>query len=311
MDLCQLSVDRRAIFHALLSLTMLFGTAAVADGRRSNEGRIDVVELPSPILSRPIRASVYLPGAYYNDGKRRFPVVYLLHGHGDDHTAWSRLGQIKSTLDRMIAEGSLKPLIAVMPDAGKSWYVNDARTNGDGYGHVFDAFRSNLLDAVDQRFRSIPCRHGRAIGGLSMGGYGALLLGLAEPVRFISVFSLSGAVYSARAIDDPRRSVRLRALFGGVHGEPVSQQRLKEWSIFGRLRAIVPTVKTPHVWISAGDDDFFAAIVTGSANAHNILRQRGVSSELRIDDAGHTWVYWRESVKPALSWASKRFRQAC
>ena len=167
------------------------------------QSQLLTTELPSPILKRSIRASVYLPAAYKQsaNASRRFPVVYLLHGHGDDHTAWPRHGRIKPTLDRMILTGTLQPVVVVMPDARKSWYVNDARTGAASNGAVFDAFRTDLIDAVDARYRTVNCPTGRAIGGLSMGGYGALLLGTAHPVPF-------------------RRRLQLvrRALFAPRHG---------------------------------------------------------------------------------------------
>lgn len=290
-----LALPSRPVIAASLPGGELRGDAAIA----------------SAILGRTIRTAVYLPAAYFDQRRpnARFPVAYLLHGLGDDHTAWPRLGRIKPTLDRMIAGGRLRPLIVVMPDAGRSWYVNDARARG--YGAVFDAFRADLINAVDTRYRTLPCRHARTIGGLSMGGYGALILATAQPLRYAAAFSLSGAVFAENLADDPKRRERLAQLFGGVHGVPLDARRLRSWSIFERLEALPPQAPGPSVWLSAGDHDAFPSIVTGSVRVYDILRRRRWTAELRIDDAGHDWAYWQKSIVPALTWAASQLKETC
>ena len=266
----------------------------------------------SAILKRKIRASVYLPPSFEatRRSESRFPVVYLLHGLGDNHRAWPRLGKIKPTLDQLIGAGKLRPVIVIMPDAASSWYVNDHRV--DGNGRVFDAFRSDLIAAVDARYPTAACRQGRAIGGLSMGGYGALLLGFARPNLYAAVFSLSGAVFAENLSEEPKRRKFLASLFRGVHGEPIEDKRLAEWNIFDRLRSVVHGPQaTPQVWLSAGDDDFFPSIVSGTVRVYQILQRAKIPAELRIDDATHHWSYWRRSVAPALTWASAKLSDKC
>ena len=288
-------------------LLCLTDPAAVAG---SGELREDEA-FTSAILDRKIRASVYLPPSY-NAAKRagsRFPVVYLLHGLGDNHRAWPRLGSIKPTLDDLIGSSKLRPIIVIMPDAASSWYVNDRRA--DGNGRIFDAFRSDLINAVDARYATAACRRGRAIGGLSMGGYGALLLGFARPNLYAAVVSLSGAVFAENLSEEPKRREFLASLFRGVHGSPIEDKRLAEWNIFDRLKSVVATAATPQVWLSAGDDDFFPSIVSGTVRVYQILQRAKIPAELRIDDATHHWSYWRRSVAPALTWASDKLSAKC
>ncbi|MEL6310836.1 MAG: alpha/beta hydrolase-fold protein, partial [Pseudomonadota bacterium] len=271
----------------------------------------DDVRLKLPALEREIAASVYLPAAYGKAGStaRQFPVVYLLHGLGDDHRAWPRLGRIKATLDRMIDAKTLRPMVVVMPDAGKSWYVNDARANGNG--PVFDAFRGDLFRAVERRFRVLACPDGRAVGGLSMGGYGGVLLGTAAPRAFAAVFSLSGAFFTEKLSDDPGRRAWLLSLYNGVHGTPPQPERLATWSIFNRLAAITPDRNVPPVWLSTADDDGFPSILPGNVRAFQILKSKGVTAELRVDDGGHDWRYWRVAIVPALKWSDRHMKAAC
>lgn len=285
-----------------------FGARAMA----AKTGELsESVSFTSAVLGRDIKASVYLPSVYRDSENQqaRFPVVYLLHGLGDTHKAWPRLGRIKPTLDRLIGSGQLQPVIVVMPGAGSSWYVNDARA--DGNGRVFDAFRSDLIAAVDRRYRTAACRQGRAIGGLSMGGYGALLLGFAPPNRFAAVFSLSGAVFSKQLSSDPKRKKFLAGLYRGVHGEPIKSENLATWNIFNRIEAIKQHENSPSVWLSTGDDDYFPSIVSGTVRVFQILQRAGVPAELRVDDAEHKWTYWRRSIVPALTWASPQLVSSC
>ncbi|MEM7774497.1 MAG: alpha/beta hydrolase-fold protein [Pseudomonadota bacterium] len=298
--------------HTIAALTVaLFGltlsvTSAVAKRSelRTNE------TVASAALGRDINTSLYLPQDYNTaDGaSRRYPVIYLLHGLGDDHMAWPKYGQIKATLDRMIRRKELQPVVVVMPDADKSWYINDQRE--DGYGRMADALRVDLVRAIDTRYRTAACREGRAIGGLSMGGYGALLYGVSRPDLYTAVFSLSGAVFQENLADDLERRKRLAGLFGGVFGVPFDEARFAQWNIFGRLNALKPNVTYPSVWLSAGDDDF-PSIVRGSVRVFQLLQTRGIPAELRIDDAPHVWSYWRKSIVPALRWLSPRLAADC
>ncbi len=303
----------RVLSGFVASLVVAGLCAVCCDGAwAANQGELSENEVfASKILDRDIRASVYLPPSYADKRHTgvRFAVVYLLHGLGDNHHAWPRLGKIKPTLDRLIHTGKLSPVIVVMPDAASSWYVNDLRS--DGNGRVFDAFRTDLIAAVDARYPTAACRQGRAIGGLSMGGYGALLLGFARPHRYAAVFSLSGAVFAENLSADRERRKFLAGLFRGVHGEPIRDERLAEWNIFDRLKPVTAGESTPQVWLSAGDDDFFPSIVSGTVRVFQILQRAKIPAELRVDDAAHHWSYWRRSVAPALTWASDKLSAAC
>lgn len=150
------------------------------------QGRVVTgLQMASSRLGRPIPYAIYLPKEHSVVGservaksERHFPVLYLLHGYGDNEQAWLKLGGIDATLDRLIGGGVLQPLIVVMPMAGNSWYVDDARDNG--FGPVFSALVGDLVAGIDQQYATLACREGRAIGGLSMGGFGAALAGVTQ-----------------------------------------------------------------------------------------------------------------------------------
>ncbi len=134
-------------------------------------------------------ACIYLPPGYVRSGLR-YPVLYLLHGGGGDQAAWVSLGGIQSMLDRLIKADSRNALIVVMPDGmDAQWYDSYDRTILNER-YVLDY----VMPYVDRHFKTIPDRRGRAIAGLSNGGYGALHYAAKAPDRFVAAGSMSGNV---------------------------------------------------------------------------------------------------------------------
>jgi enterochelin esterase family protein len=210
-----------------------------------------------------------------------------------------------------MATGAMPPAIVVMPMAGRSWYVDDARSNG--YGPMARALTTDFIAAIDARFPTVACRAARAIGGLSMGGYGAVLYAFERPDLFAAAFSLSGSLFTevpplmlARRRERGERG----ELFGGVYGEPFDNARFQAWTVFARLDRLVAAAQRPALWLAAGDDDF-PSILSGTVRLHQELKRRGIASTLRIDDASHDWTYWRAAADAALSWLSPRLASSC
>ena len=120
-------------------------------------------------------------------------VVYLLHGYSgksDDWFTWGNLGPI---LDRAIAEGRIPPMIVVTPGFDNAWYVDNP--DEGGFGLVATALATDLVKTIDRTLPTANCRQGRAIGGLSMGGWGAVLQGIDHPDLYVGVMSFSGALH--------------------------------------------------------------------------------------------------------------------
>lgn len=286
-------------------------------------GEIENGSIASDHLGRDIPYVVYLPdeaesvaGARRNlvrqgdargDG-RRYPVLYLLHGLGDDETTWLRLGKIRATLDRLIAARELPAMIVVMPRAGRSWYVDDARPGKAGA--MFSAFSLDFIAGIEQRYPTLTCRDGRAVGGLSMGGYGAVLAGVTQPDRFRAVISLSGSLFLPDQGDFVARQKLYERIFGGVFGVPPIYARFKAWNVFTRLAAVPEGAPVPDMFLSAGDDDF-SSILTGTVRFHVALKRRGLESQLRVIDARHDWANWRGEIVGALKWLGARIAPAC
>jgi enterochelin esterase family protein len=143
-------------------------------------------------LAESLSYCVYLPDGYA-DGTERYPTLYLLHGFGAGDNEWLDRGSIADLLDRMIADGEIGPVIAVMPDAKKSWYVDSAALGGPG--DYATAIQHDLVAEIDRLYRTIPRSAHRGIAGISMGGFGALRLAFSHPDEFGAVGALSAGLF--------------------------------------------------------------------------------------------------------------------
>src|SRR4051812_34738140 len=194
------SADRRSSAAAMIPLSgrrvPLRLAPACALAQTAFAARAGEVEYglnaPSRALSGNTPYVMYRPATAPAPGER-WPVLYLLHGLGDDERAWVMLGRAAETLDGLIVEGKLKPLLVVMPMAKDSWYVDNPDPGGRGL--VAQALTRDLVDHVDRIHPTAACRAGRALGGLSMGGYGALLYAMDNPRRYSAAFSFSGSLF--------------------------------------------------------------------------------------------------------------------
>lgn len=150
------------------------------------------LEAPSPTLGRTIPYAVYKPFPFPAEGER-WPVVYLLHGLTGADGDWFTWGNLAPILDRAIADGRIPPVVVVAPGAGDSWYVDNP--DPGGLGLIDTAFAVDLVAAIDASLPTAACREGRAIGGVSMGGAGAILQAINHPQTYVAAMSFSGALH--------------------------------------------------------------------------------------------------------------------
>lgn len=240
------------------------------------------VKFHSASLGRDITYRIYLPHAYA-ETNRRYPVLYLLHGiwgHFSDWDTESNLATYAGNLD----------LIIVMADAGNSWYVNSATVPR----HKFEDYvAKDLIAYIDANYRTIRERSGRAIAGLSMGGYGALKFGLKYPDMFAFAGSMSGALNAPGDLDT--RQVLFRKNLLAVFGPPGSATR-KENDVYGLLKQADPA-KLSYIYIACGKEDPFVE-VNRSFVAQ--LDAQHVAHEYHESFGSHTWNYWDNAVREML-----------
>ncbi len=255
----------------------------------------------SAALGREMAYSIYLPpGA--GDGQR-FPVVYLLHGTGDSERSYPKAGAVEATMDALIARGEIAPMIVVMPDGKRSWYVNSSEVGGAGDYET--AIARDLVAHVDAAYPTRAGRKTRFITGHSMGGFGAIRLAFKFPERFGAVAAMSAALWD-RVKPGYTLSAAERRIFGGSFGTPFQAERF----LAMRPRAYLPALRkcdcAPVIYLTAGDDDYFGAYRSTPALFAEV-REAQLEAELRITDGGHTWKLWRETALPdVLRWFSGR-----
>jgi enterochelin esterase-like enzyme len=289
---------RSILAAALLVLASVLLGPALASAQHSKV--FDDLSMTSQILDGPRRYAVYLPPDY-DTSDRSYPVLYLLHGAGDDQTGWVQFGEVRRITDAALAAGTATPMVIVMPDAseGRLGYFNDV-TNAWRYE---DFFFEEFIPHVEANYRVKPEKRYRAVSGLSMGGGGSFMYALHRPDMFSSAAPLSASTGSLTVEDLEERL--------GEEADGLSAAQIE--SYFQRHSAVELVRNLPEDQLSAvrwyidcGDDDF---LYEGNALVHIEMRKRGIPHEFRIRDGGHTWTYWRESLPEVLHFVSQAFHQ--
>jgi len=293
----------------LLSCFGAIGLAlAMAQGAQAQSRTEFHQSVPSPVLGRAIPYAVYIPDGQPATGER-WPVVYLLHGLTGRDGDWFTWGNLATILDRLIAAGGIQPIVVVTPGAGDSWYVDNP--DADSLGRVETALIEDFIPAIDARLPTAACRDGRAIGGLSMGGYGALLLTLRHPAEFRAAISLSGAIAEPMGPGDPRLHADfVRDLYKGSYGEPIDRDRFNALNLFTLAAATQASSDPARIWMAIGDQDYPELQRAGGRLA-KVLVGQGYPVEQRHGDGRHFWDYWQRAIEPALIWLSPQLTTRC
>ncbi len=266
---------------------------------------IENAVVKSGILKKDVRYSVYLP-ADYTGSARSYPVVYLLHGYTDDNTTWVQSGEVNRYADKAIGEGTIPPMIIVMPNADSTWYVNSY----DGQVRYEDFFLQEFIPSIEKTYRIRSKKQYRGIAGLSMGGYGSLLYSFHHPDQFTAAAALSAAVFDDTTVasfgDDWYRQALGPAWGRGLKG----QGRLTEsWYRNSVLRLVetmpVSELKKVRYYIDCGDHD---KLTKGNSLLHLALFNKDIPHEYRVRNGEHSWSYWRTGITDALRFIGQDFR---
>jgi S-formylglutathione hydrolase FrmB len=260
----------------------------------------------SNALGRDVRYSIYLP-ADYESSDRKYPVVYLLHGYTDDNTGWLQFGEVNRYADKAIADGTIPPMIIVMPNGDSSWYINSY----DGKEKYEDFFVKEFMPAIEKAYHIKTEKKYRGIAGLSMGGYGTLIYSLKYPELFAAAAPLSAAVFDDQAlISMPDNNYA--NTFGQLYGRGLKEkERMNKSWYDNSILKIVETktaeeLRKVRYWIDCGDDDF---LTKGNCLLHIALTEKRVPHEYRVRDGAHNWVYWRTGITDALKFIGDSFHQ--
>ena len=273
----------------------MFSTSLIAQS-----GKVyDNLSMKSDLLKTEKRYAVYLPPDY-DTSERSYPVLYLLHGGGDDQTGWIQFGEVMHIADNAIKEGTATPMIIVMPDAssGKRGFFNMPD------GPYEDFFFEELIPHVEKKFRIKGEKRYRAVSGLSMGGGASFMYALHHPELFSSSCPLSayvGALYyeSFKSKLDPEFT-------NFYKGDELRKYYQQHNPLYLIENGSVEDVKSVRWFIDCGDDDFCFEV---NSLVHIEMKKKKIPHEYRVRDGKHSWTYWRESLPMVLEFVSQAFHQ--
>jgi len=257
---------KRLILMVMVTLSSL----SVAAQQKGTVMRDETIV--STILGREMKYSVYLPAGYSEE--RQYPVLYLLHGSGGDQNEWWVYDDLADDADAMAASGEVPEMIVVTPD-GQTWmYIDNCYGNGLYYERYFF---EEFLPYVESHYSIRRERGSRAIGGFSMGGYGALRYGVMHHDMFCYIYAMSAVI--------------------GGYGAPDMSGIVTQYS----------PQELPGITLEVGDRDYFtydnrefSAQLTGLGIAHEHIERSG----------GHDWTFWSACTPKMLRKVGALFRES-
>ena len=251
---------------------------------------VDTVRIFSQAMQREIPALVITPDRYATSDTARYPVVYLLHGHSGNYLDW------QNKAPRILTLADTYQTIIVCPDGGyNSWYLDSPINDSSQYEtHVGE----EVVNFIDEHYRTVANRTGRAITGLSMGGHGALFLALRHPDTFGAAGSMSGGVDLTYDTD----AWGINQQLGRYEERPLRWDSLSVVNLI----ALSPPDRLAII-LDCGTDDFFFEI---NQHLHATLLQQGIGHDYLVRPGGHSWEYWNSAVPYHFLFFSNYFETA-
>lgn len=295
----------RILFSIALLLTSAVGCSSkrvLPDNPGPFQRYTEDLVMHSEILGTDIKFCVLLPESYRDDSSRSYPVVYMLHGYGDNHNSWNGKYLHANTKIQSLESKGLSEMIYVFPEGFTSYYCNYY----NGKYNYMDMFVNEFVPYVDKSFRTVADKEHRALTGYSMGGFGAMVLAEKHPEVFgcsapLSMSFRTDAQYmteSAGGWDG-----QWGKIFGGI-GQ-YGQARLTDYYLAHNpyrqfCNANRDALESVHWFFTCGDDE--EQLLVANDSLHVILRDRDFRHEFRVANGAHTSSYWMEALNEVLPW---------
>jgi putative tributyrin esterase len=260
---------------------------------------VETIQFHSALVGKTLPYNVVLPRDYRASRTRRYPVLYLLHGLAGHYSDWTTKTNVADYASRY-------RMIVVTPEGNDGWYTDSATVPRDKYESYF---LKELIPDVQQRYRTIESRYGRAVAGLSMGGYGALKLGLKSPATFAFAASMSGGVDVASWNEsDLKDFAWIRGSVMASFG-PAGSETRKTNDIFEITRQVTSAriAALPYFYLDCGNEDVLCA---SSEKFAALLREKNIPHEYRQLPGNHSWAYWDQQVQEVLKIAAVKMHAA-
>ena len=287
--------------NVLLWLALALASSALA------QSRIDCSALNSRILQRSVRYCVYLPSGYDAGAKlpaRLYPVLYFLHGLGDNEQTLFNSGGW-TLLDDLRNQHKMGDFLIVAPDARRTFYINSA----DGKVRYSDFFLEEFMPYIESKYRIRKGRSGRAISGVSMGGYGALRLAFAHPELFSAASAQSAALItdSPQELDAAMQSGSpLAGVLAAVFGNPINPSHWNANSVFMLARQHTPALRQQAIYFNCGQNDNYG-FEKGAAALDAQLKKENVKHEYRPYSGDHSLTYFLSHFAEVMEFHSQAF----
>jgi S-formylglutathione hydrolase FrmB len=289
-------------FRQLSALIICIPIAARA------QSRTDCNVVNSRVLKQAVHYCVQLPPDYDTKASppRRYPVLYFLHGLGqNEQTLFSTGGW--SVIEDLRRQHKISDFLVVAPEGKRTFYINSP-------GNTFrysDFFLQEFIPAIESRYHVRPGRSGRAITGVSMGGYGALRFAFAHPELFSAVSAQSAALITQTPQElsvAGHSGTPLGRLMGPAFGEPIDVAHWQENSIFFLARKNQSGLKSLAIYFNCGQQDDFG-FEDGAAALDQQLRAEGIKHEYHSYPGDHSLTYFLSHMGEVMEFHSQVFAE--
>jgi S-formylglutathione hydrolase FrmB len=262
--------------------------ATAAPQAATDGSRIDYASFQSPALGHELKFAIQLPPSYDKDTKRKFPVLYFLHGMNGSENEFERRG-VAAAINKLRDSGKIGEMIIVSPNGKNSFYLN--AKNGEQYE---DAIIKDLIPYIEKTYRAAGTRDTRAIQGISMGGFGALVLAFKHPELFSSVTAHCAAMFAElpNATGTDRRSQFMAQLVGSIFGNPPDNEffHANNPMDLAETRAAMIKKSGMKIYFDVGDQDRYG-FTQPNKDFDERMTKAGLEHEFHVFPGGHGWEY--------------------
>ncbi len=265
------------------------------------QGRAECSVIKSMVLEHPVRYCAFLPDSFDQDKTRQYPVLYYLHGLGDNEQSLLNFGGW-DVIAELRRQGKVGDFIVLAPSGGHTFYVNSA----DGKIRYEDFLMKEFMPQMEKKYRAEGARATRGITGVSMGGYGALRLAFKYPDEFAA----ASAQMPALIADVPKDFTSggpgsPGSLMGDVFGSPFSRTYFERNNVFYFARTdSVASLKRMKIYFNVGNNDDYG-FEQGAQQLDKLLSSRGIPHEFHIYPGGHDPQFVIRHFGAVIEWQWK------
>jgi len=294
------------VASALLAMMLVSSPLSAQHRDRADYGKVSYqsLKMPCRLLTGITERSygIYLPAGYQQQGERRYPVLYLMHGGGESHNAWEQRARLSQLVSNLVASGTIADMVIVCPEGNQQhmmYFNSEANANGAPDWKYEDYIFQELMPYIEKTYRVRTDRAGRAIAGFSMGGGAATVYGVHHPELFVMVYDISGyqraqqleflrndpsAAWRQQVIDDNNPILRISR---GTE-EEVEAWRQVDWKV------------------AVGDHDF---TLEANMDLVKVLREKGIPCSMHVDEGSHDYRWVAPVLSDVLQRADRHFRK--